>query len=114
MTTIRTSQSVSLNLVKACTEMKTWLLAWVLPFCLAAFYILGKSGGLQFPHCKCGVVVQRAEAYSRFHANKVMGRSRIELSWNVRILLSFGMLRCFSHKNEVIQLLKQIYFIKTK
>lgn len=38
--TIGTSQSVYLNLAKACTEMKTWLLAWVRPFCLAAFYIL--------------------------------------------------------------------------
>lgn len=80
MKTIRTSQSVYLNLVKACTEMKTWLLAWVLPFYLAAFYILGKSGGLQLPHCKCNVMVQLVKAYSRSHADKVMERSSIELS----------------------------------
>lgn len=67
MKTTRISQSVYLNSAKACTEMKTWLLAWVLRFCLAAFYILGKSGSLQLPFCKYSVVVQRVKVYSRPH-----------------------------------------------
>lgn len=73
MKTTGISQSVYLNSVKACTEMKTWLLAWVLQFCLAAFYILGKSGRLQLPFCKCNVVVQTVKAYSRPHAKSQRG-----------------------------------------
>lgn len=73
MKTIRTSQSVYLNLVKACTEMKTLLLVWVLLFCLAAFCILGKSGGLQLPHCQFNIMVQLSKAYRRPHADRRTG-----------------------------------------
>lgn len=75
MKTIRTSRSVYLNLVKACTEMKILLLVWVLLFCLAAFYILGKSGGLQLSHCKCNITVQILKACRGPRADKRRGES---------------------------------------
>lgn len=73
MKRIGISQSVYLNSAKACTEMKTWLLAWVLQFCLAAFYTLGKSGSLQLPFCKYNVVAQRVKACSRPRAKSERG-----------------------------------------
>lgn len=79
MKTTGISQSVYLNSAKACTEMKTWLLAWVLRFCLAAFYTLGKSGSLHLHFCKCSVVAQRVKAYSRPHAKSHRGVDKAEL-----------------------------------